>query len=442
MDVHSTAAPSFRPIQYLGNKIRLLDDIAGAVASVVSPGAPVADLFSGTSVVGRRLSLRNPVIAVDVQAYTEVIGRAMLLTRRDDLDRFEIAEFLSRADEAESSLRRTFAPLIQEEEHALEALRNGDPLPMVRIIENGSPLSIAAGSTAVTNLPSGVRRLLAATPGPSDPTATLAFGGVYFSYAQSIQLDALYHAAAGEPRALHDVLVASMLGVASEIVNTVGKQFAQPIRLLDRHGGEKPILVERTVRDRTLNVRNLFVTFYERWRLLLPKELRSCRVARQEVDEFLRDESVWEAAYADPPYTIDHYSRFYHVLETLVRRDRPVLARMRKGGIPTIMRGLYREDRFQSDFCVPSRAPDAFRRLFEGVAARGAPLVLSYSGHTDTPSQRPRLLPIGELVAIARRNFSSIEVTEPQFEGHRKLNSHRRNVGMERGSERLLICRS
>jgi adenine-specific DNA methylase len=200
--------------------------------------------------------------------------------------------------------------------------------------------------------------------------------------------------------------------------------------------------MQRTLRDRGLDVRGLFLELLERWRLALVADGPSNCVVRADVDDFLQSDIGFDAAYADPPYTIDHYSRFYHVLETLVRRDQPTLSHMRKGGVLTIMRGLYREDRFQSDFCVPSKAVDAFRRLFWGVARRGVPLVLSYSGHVDAGTQRSRTLPVDDLAVLARRSFRSVEIFEPTFEGHRKLNASHRNASTERGSERLLICRS
>lgn len=441
MNMHSKVPRPFRPIQYLGNKTRLLDDIAAAVASVIGPDAPVADLFSGTGVVGRRLAARNSVIAVDVQAYSEVIGRAMLQTSRNDLDGFNLDAFLARADESEAALTCLFAPLIKEEEEALASLRRGNPLPISMLIERGSALSAELDSAEYLRFRSVLGKLLTAKPAKNDPVATLAFGGVYFSFRQSIRLDALHCAAASERSPRRELLIATILGVASELVNTVGKQFAQPMRILDRQGVPKPMLMERTLRDRSLDGRQLFIELFDRWRSTLPTEVRPSRMVRQDVETFLEADGDWQAAYADPPYTIDHYSRFYHVLETLVRRDRPTFARMRKNGVPTVMRGLYREDRFQSDYCVPSRAPAAFERLVKGVARRGAPLVLSYSGHVDS-AQRARTLPLETLIAIARSNFRSVEVTEPHFEGHRKLNASNRNVTTERQSERLIICRS
>jgi adenine-specific DNA methylase len=440
MNMHSQTADRFRPIQYLGNKSRLLEEIATAVASVVAPTRPVADLFSGTAVVGRRLARRNAVIAVDVQAYAEILGRAMLLGRPGDFDDFDMARFLARAEDAAHVLDRLFAPLIAREDTALAALRAGDPGPISAVIEGGSPVSMAQGAKG--DLPRGIVALLAEHKAHAiDATATLAFGGVYFSYAQAIRLDALHHAASLEAEPRRPLLIAAMLGVASDVVNTVGKQFAQPIRLFDKLGRAKPLLIQRTLRDRSLLVLDMFVEVLARWRAALLADGAGHRVLRSDVDAFIASDAEWDAAYADPPYTIDHYSRFYHVLETLARRDRPTLSRMRKGGIPTIMRGLYRDDRFQSDFCVPSKAPDAFYRLFAGVAKRGVPLVLSYSGH-EGDGQRSRTLAVDDLVALARRSFRRVEITEPRFEGHRKLNAAHRNAATERGSERLIICRS
>lgn len=73
--------------------------------------------------------------------------------------------------------------------------------------------------------------------------------------------------------------------------------------------------------------------------------------------------------YADPPYSAVHYSRFYHVIETLVRYDHPVIK----------YKGRYRDDRHQSPFDKKTEVKNAFKLLFEGVRNRKSHLVLSYS---------------------------------------------------------------
>src|SRR5258706_4501012 len=53
--------------------------------------------------------------------------------------------------------------------------------------------------------------------------------------------------------------------------------------------------------------------------------------------------------YADPPYTEDHYSRYYHLFETLVRYDYPELSG----------KARYRAARFQTSFSLKIKATAA-----------------------------------------------------------------------------------
>jgi adenine-specific DNA-methyltransferase len=72
--------------------------------------------------------------------------------------------------------------------------------------------------------------------------------------------------------------------------------------------------------------------------------------------------------YADPPYTDDQYSRYYHVWETLVAYDYP-----RAEG-----EGRYRPDRFHTPFSRKSEVVWSVTELVRRTAALEADLVLSY----------------------------------------------------------------
>jgi adenine-specific DNA-methyltransferase len=81
--------------------------------------------------------------------------------------------------------------------------------------------------------------------------------------------------------------------------------------------------------------------------------------------------------YADPPYCFVHYSRFYHILETLVRYDYPELK----------YKGRYRTDRYQSNYCIKTEVADAFSEMFYRVKMKKADLMLSYTNsETNTIS--------------------------------------------------------
>ncbi|MFW6036095.1 MAG: DNA adenine methylase [Halothermotrichaceae bacterium] len=82
--------------------------------------------------------------------------------------------------------------------------------------------------------------------------------------------------------------------------------------------------------------------------------------------DFINDVSCF---YLDPPYTGEQYSRFYHVLETVVKYDKPQLN----------YKGLYREGRFKSNFCYKSKVEGEFEFLMKEVSKRDSKLVISYS---------------------------------------------------------------
>jgi adenine-specific DNA-methyltransferase len=99
------------------------------------------------------------------------------------------------------------------------------------------------------------------------------------------------------------------------------------------------------------------------------------RLVAEERDA-LRPAAAW---YVDPPYTRDQYSRFYHLLETIVRGDRPAVAH----------RARYRDDRFSSAFCSSRRAAAELGALLLAIrdASPSARVVLSYSSRGLIPRE-------------------------------------------------------
>lgn len=73
--------------------------------------------------------------------------------------------------------------------------------------------------------------------------------------------------------------------------------------------------------------------------------------------------------YLDSPYTQEQYSRFYHVLETVVKYDYPEVN----------FKAKYRNDRFQSEFCYKGRVENEFNYIFEYCHSTSTNLLVSYS---------------------------------------------------------------
>src|SRR5439155_11172459 len=99
------------------------------------------------------------------------------------------------------------------------------------------------------------------------------------------------------------------------------------------------------------------------------------------------------AVYVDPPYTKLQYSRYYHVLNTLLRYNYP----------PCEGVGRYppRSDRFSSKFeFQPAAAAREFEELFDTCSDLRLVTLVSYSNRG--------FVPLGDLAALMERRFRAV----------------------------------
>ena len=436
-----------RTIHYLGSKLRLLDPIRRAVAAVAPEGQPVCDLFSGSGIVSLALASDWDVTSVDIQEYSRVLCNGIVNPPSNASE--EGLRLCDRASKGSlrSQLRYGLRGVLAHERHCVADAADGTVDGLCDLLEQGSLPALNGRGDMPRQLRSEVSGALdnldkqGLASGP-ETVVTRHFGGRYFSWEQAIDFDALLaqiHLMDGPSRDFH---LAAALVVASDTVNTVGKHFAQPIKLRDAKGFPKRHLVKQTLRDRALSV-------FDRYRACceslatLRRTRGDHRAIRSDYLAFLEsDTTPFAVVYADPPYTRDHYSRYYHVLETMALRDEPEVAttKIRSNGVPRLSRGIYRMERHQSPFCIPTKAPWAFEHLFVRMAKRQTPLVLSYSPYQASARNRPRLLTIDQLLGIAERHFNEIELIPIGGMSHNKLNVADRNVNVEGHAEVLISC--
>tara|TARA_B110000003_G_scaffold275878_1_gene319883 strand:+ start:628 stop:1734 length:1107 start_codon:yes stop_codon:yes gene_type:complete len=84
-----------------------------------------------------------------------------------------------------------------------------------------------------------------------------------------------------------------------------------------------------------------------------------------------------DIVYVDPPYFKEHYSRYYHVLDTFYLYDYPELTFNPR--IDDVTVGRYRKDRLSSDFGKKAKVKGAFNNIFEQISQSGSTLALSYA---------------------------------------------------------------
>lgn len=440
-----TSPPVFRPIQYLGSKLKIAPRIRDLMDSVSDPEDTVGDLFSGSSAVSGVLCGQRRTLAVDVQAYAATLADAMLNATSKAADVLRTPAFFRAIEEVEHRRLDHYREMVVLDDRARAAAVDGDGRPLDQLISFGS---IAAYRQTPTNDgPAPVVRALTAVAGrlnelgPHYSKGLAAYyGGAYFSMRQAVALDAFNEVLDGLDAEARKLGRAVLLSVASELVNTVGKQFAQPMRIVKSDGAAQPVLLARAIRDRGLDVSKTWEAWLGRWEKAISEPRIGGHAVQADVLDFVDKDTECSAFYADPPYTIDHYSRFYHVLETLVLRDQPLLDTHRKAGADRIMRGLYRAGRYQSPFSVPRMVAPAFERLFKGVARGGRSLVLSYSPFDPGQGHRPRLLNLEEIVGLARAEFRRVEIVDIANHSHRKLNMRHVNVEAPIAGEVLIVC--
>lgn len=435
----------WRPIHYLGSKLRFLPEIVRAVQGVRSTEHPVCDLFAGSGTTAFGFAQVGPVTAVDIQEYSTVICNALLKSAGSSS--IEPSVFLKRcaASPLLQVLLECLAPLIKYEHQVIRQAMEGQPQPLCDFLDHGSIYQAmnereAAGAPSLQKaINDSISNLEKCNLSNAKSTlATRYFGGVYFSFDQSVHLDAILEEVfqlAGAERAS---FLAPALSTASDVVNTVGKQFAQPIRPKSKKGTSKPRLAEMIARDRFRDVLATYADWVRRY-AGLPVPVYRHEVIKADYADFLRNANEpYSVIYADPPYTRDHYSRYYHVLETLCLRDNPSVSSSCLGPRPS--RGIYRDNRHQSPFCIKSKATDAFATLLGRVAELKIPLVLSYSPYSTAARGRPRLLTFPELKTICLRYFRNVQTRPAGNFQHSKLNRTEVNAQVRCDAEYLFIC--
>ena len=302
--LHETGNVSrvFRPIHYLGSKLRMVDAIVVAVDNVDPSGGRVCDLFSGSGTVAGVLAQTRSVTAVDIQEYSRVLCTALMhpiaMTDRHKL-MLESAE--------PSNLTYATASIVYHEQECIKRASAGDSEMLNDFLENCSLSTFLAGEFNGSKLlqdvltETAVRLKVVGLDNSSSSLTTRMFGGVYFSYHQAIQLDALLDAVFSAPSLHRDLLLAAVLSTASEIVNTIGKHFAQPIRPRDKHGVTKRNLLNKIQRDRSAEVPAIFGNWLERYQAVT-RTGRPHKVIRSDYAEALSSmEEDVRVVYADPP---------------------------------------------------------------------------------------------------------------------------------------------
>lgn len=358
-------------VSYMGTKRTLASQVANVIAD--APPGPLLDLFSGICSIASTVSPYRQVWCNDIQQFASTVAEAFFTSPTlpyppDHAARLVIAPYSNNLLELQHRFSR---PLRKE----ADALTSHD-LSLLQALESTLP--------NVANCPQleQEREFLCANP-TSFPYRlfTTTFSGGYLGLHQNIQVDSIRYAldsllASGKLDShQHKWMCLALCQATNKVATTTG-HFAQYMRI-------KPKTKQRFISQRRRSV------WYEWLRAMhdmapvgTPAWRSNNRVFSQDANAllaYLLEHSDPPAViYADPPYTDDQYSRYYHLYETLLLYDYP----------PSRGMGRYRPDRFRSPYSLKTQVRNAMASLISSSATLGSKLVLSYPEQAILPNSK------------------------------------------------------
>lgn len=438
-----------RSIHYLGSKLRMLEAIENALNDVIEKPGAICDLFSGSGTVTKYLLHNFDVISVDIQEYSKVLCEASTACLKFDTAPHLLVQDI-KEQQATQNLNNIFSQLISYENECSLRADKGELKNLYEIIEFGSLYileheNVSGISQKFKNI---LKNTIIEIKGDTvlsleDSMISRYYGGLYFSYKQAVDMDCIAHWVFEQEGVLKTKALAALLSTASDLVNTVGKQFAQPLKIRNSKGELKQSLLTKIQKDRKEDAYVAYEKWLKYYLSIGEMDHRHTALCDDYVSALSNLKSAPLAAiYADPPYTRYHYSRYYHVLETICLRDNPKVSTTFPNGKGGISRAIYRVGRHQSPFCVKSEAEKAFDLLFQKASELDVPLVLSYSPFDPSKAVTPRLQTIDQLVEKAKQYYSSVTIVSPGEFTHSKLNSSDKNFESNHEAELLIVCKN
>jgi adenine-specific DNA-methyltransferase len=349
-------------MQYLGSKKRICPWILETAKNMFPECANFLDLFAGTGIVSIS-ALKNGylVTANDFEPYAFFVLRSLIHETRSQIeDVVAKIEKLKKESNLLSNDRRKMEPMLKCEDAIFKNALNEEWKwkEYEKFCEETS--NIDGSSQSAVDLKKKEKWTL----------FSRYYGNTYFGIRQCLQLDALRELAAQQPEHLKAHIIAACISAMTVGVSSTTHlaQYLRPsssaraLHLIKRRQFDfVGAVIDRLQEVKKFNIAKRSEVFQLDFRDLL---------------ECLPLDNKW-IIYADPPYFKEHYSRYYHVLNTFCLYDYPALTYNPR--LKRTTEGKYREDRNISDFGKKAFVKNAFRELFELCKQKGCNLILSYA---------------------------------------------------------------
>ena len=365
-------------LQYMGSKSRILPYICDPIVKN-NAITRVIDLFAGTGSVGYALKETKNIVSNDIEYYAYIINKAILngcVFTKEDEEAFD-----RKVREIYSEVSSKVFDCIEEENRFFNS--EVDYKAYKTFCDNTpSVFTHPQEDMRFSSLEKLVKKVTPGAPSRMDvPCLFLTYyANAYFGVAQCCQIDSIRSAIASiDNENVKNILLTVLMSVMSSTASTT-THFAQFLKV------NSAATCRNLIEKRKVNIITAFSSLLKEYRdaglcaAHNTQMLHACY--NQDFADCLSKVNLDNETlvYADPPYFKEHYSRYYHVLNTLCLYDYPSMSINHQTKELSV--GRYREDRSVSDFGKKAKAIGAFKKLIDTCADANAWLMISYSDNS------------------------------------------------------------
>ena len=364
-------------LQYMGSKSRIISNICDPIVQNKDI-TKVVDLFAGTGSVGYAIKDYKKIISNDIELYSYTINQAILngcfFSEKGE------KQFWDRVNSLYLFICSKIQSIIEKED--IHFSMSSDYLAYKSFCDNTPSVFNSSKDYAFSELEKLVSKVSPGQiPDTDIPCLFLTYySNTYFGIRQCCQIDAIRYTIENiKSKNVKNVLLTALMSVMSATASTT-THFAQYLKV------KSTATFKNLVDKRSYNIiEGMKIRLLEyRNDGLCSKKASSEGFACFNLDyESCLDEIALDnrtLVYADPPYFKEHYSRYYHILNTLCLYDYPSLALNPQTHELSI--GRYRKDRITSDFGKKAKALGAFEKLINKCSSVNSWLMISYSDNS------------------------------------------------------------
>ena len=329
---------------YMGNKKRIIGFIVESMMPHIEEKTVFIDLMCGSGTVSNAFAQFGETYASDAQMFCRLLAKIQGGGYTCSRAKMVLEKILEKYKTNYLWLNREYASYLQEEDaifHMDYSNMEGIFDRYQRFIENYPLYSSDKDSSSswADSIVAEKRKIPKQLP---YCLFTTYFANIYFGLEQCIQLDSLRYAidqiSDGKDR---EWALGVLIMVSYQIATGHAGHFAQPKKLTIKN--IKSVLEKRQMPAK-LEFSRRFLSLGEQSENY-PNEIRTIdgpwKQALERMKPFV---SLNSLVYLDAPYKRDEYSRYYHVLETMVKYDYP--SSENKGHISSKSKG----ERFATEF--------------------------------------------------------------------------------------------